>query len=205
MWERNGLHKHRPPRVDVINKVVLLVALVTIHREVHIWCFTFEHVSEQQWLTKHVDGIVWPCHPKKICQIHKSYEETASSMMVWYPILLLTNYSLHPVEQFFHLHCKQSILHIIQENLLPPVGDRYPPGPLEGKKASREALSLLFRKAIPSWARRGLLAEWADMGKKQIQARATRQTRALSIASVRLSRVQRPWISEQIKDKSARL
>jgi hypothetical protein len=31
-----------------------------------------------------------------------------------------------------------------------PVGDRYPPGPLEGKKASREALGLLPRKAIPS-------------------------------------------------------
>jgi hypothetical protein len=25
------------------------------------------------------------------------------------------------------------------------VGDRYPPGPLEGKKASREALGLLYR------------------------------------------------------------
>jgi hypothetical protein len=33
------------------------------------------------------------------------------------------------------------------------VGDRYPPGPLEGKKASRKALGLLSRKAIPSWAR----------------------------------------------------
>jgi hypothetical protein len=38
------------------------------------------------------------------------------------------------------------------------VGDRYPPGPLEGKKA----LGLLFCKAIPSWARGGLLVEWAD-------------------------------------------
>jgi hypothetical protein len=56
------------------------------------------------------------------------------------------------------------------------VGDRYPPGPLEGKKASREALGLLSRKAIPSWARGGLLAEWADVGKKRIQARTTRQT-----------------------------
>ena len=39
------------------------------------------------------------------------------------------------------------------------VGDRYPPGPLEGKKASRKALGLLFRKAIPSWARGELLVE----------------------------------------------
>jgi hypothetical protein len=36
------------------------------------------------------------------------------------------------------------------------VGDRYPPGPLEGKKASRKALGPLFRKAIPSWARGGM-------------------------------------------------
>ena len=42
------------------------------------------------------------------------------------------------------------------------VGDRYPPGPLEYKKASREALGLLPCKAIPSWAGTELLAEWAD-------------------------------------------
>jgi hypothetical protein len=50
---------------------------------------------------------------------------------------------------------------------VPPVGDRYPPGPLEGKKASREALGLLSRKAIPSWTKGGLLAEWVDMRRKQ--------------------------------------
>jgi hypothetical protein len=33
------------------------------------------------------------------------------------------------------------------------------PGPLEGKKASREALGSLSHKAIPSWARGGLLVE----------------------------------------------
>jgi hypothetical protein len=63
-------------------------------------------------------------------------------------------------------------------------GGHISPGPLEGKKASREALGLLSHKAIPSRARGGLLAEWADMGKKQIQAQATRQTRALSTTSV---------------------
>jgi hypothetical protein len=36
------------------------------------------------------------------------------------------------------------------------VGDRYPPGPLEGKKASRKGLGPLFRRAIPSWARGGM-------------------------------------------------
>jgi hypothetical protein len=56
------------------------------------------------------------------------------------------------------------------------VGDRYPLGPLESKKASREALGLLPRKAIPSWAGIELLAEWADTRKKQTQAQATRQT-----------------------------
>jgi hypothetical protein len=35
------------------------------------------------------------------------------------------------------------------------VGNRYPLGPLEGKKASRRALGPLFCKAIPSWARGG--------------------------------------------------
>jgi hypothetical protein len=85
------------------------------------------------------------------------------------------------------------------------VGDRYPPGPLEGKKVSREALGLLSRKAIPSWARGGLLAEWADVRRKQAQAQATRQTRALSVASARLSRAQRPWTSEWVRDKSTRL
>jgi hypothetical protein len=72
------------------------------------------------------------------------------------------------------------------------MGYRYPLGPLESKKASREALGQLPRKAIPSWAGTELLAEWADTRKKQTQAQATRQTRALSVAPTRLSRVQRP-------------
>jgi hypothetical protein len=56
------------------------------------------------------------------------------------------------------------------------VRDRYPPGPLEGKKALREDLGLLPRKATPLWAGIELLAEWADTRKKQTQAQATRQT-----------------------------
>jgi hypothetical protein len=71
-------------------------------------------------------------------------------------------------------------------------GGRYPPGPLEGKKASREALGLLSRKAIPSWAGIELLAEWTDTRMKQTQAQTTRQTRALSVAFTQLSRAQRP-------------
>jgi hypothetical protein len=54
------------------------------------------------------------------------------------------------------------------------VGDRYPPGPLEGKKASRKALGLLSRKVIPSWVRGEPLVEWANARKKQTQAQAAR-------------------------------
>jgi hypothetical protein len=54
------------------------------------------------------------------------------------------------------------------------VGDRFPPGLLEGKKASRKALGLLSRKAIPSWARGEPLVEWVDARKKQTQAQASR-------------------------------
>jgi hypothetical protein len=39
------------------------------------------------------------------------------------------------------------------------VGDRYPPGPLEGKKALRKAPGPLLREAIPLWAREELLIE----------------------------------------------
>jgi hypothetical protein len=47
------------------------------------------------------------------------------------------------------------------------VGDVYPLGPLEGKKASRKVLGLLSHKAIPSWAMGELLVEWANAGKEQ--------------------------------------
>jgi hypothetical protein len=49
---------------------------------------------------------------------------------------------------------------------------RYPPGPLEGEKASRRASGQLPRKAIPSWAGLELLAEWADLRRQQTQAQA---------------------------------
>jgi hypothetical protein len=53
-----------------------------------------------------------------------------------------------------------------------PCGDGYPPGPLEGKKASRKALGPLSRKAVPLWAREELLAEWAGAGNEQTWAQA---------------------------------
>jgi hypothetical protein len=56
------------------------------------------------------------------------------------------------------------------------VGDGYPSGPLEGRKASRKALGLLSRKAVPLWARGELLVEWADARKEQTKAQAARWT-----------------------------
>jgi hypothetical protein len=53
------------------------------------------------------------------------------------------------------------------------VGDGYPPGPLEGKKASRKASGLLSRKVVPSWARGELMAEWADAGNEQTRAQVS--------------------------------
>jgi hypothetical protein len=50
------------------------------------------------------------------------------------------------------------------------VGDRYPPGPLEGEKASRGATGQLPRKAFPSWAGQEVLAEWADLRWQWTQA-----------------------------------
>jgi hypothetical protein len=54
------------------------------------------------------------------------------------------------------------------------VGDGYPPGPLEGKKALRKALGLLSHKVVPSWARGELLAEWTDAGNEQTRAQVAR-------------------------------
>jgi hypothetical protein len=55
------------------------------------------------------------------------------------------------------------------------VGDRYPPGPLEGEKASRGASGQLPRKAIPSWVELELLAEWADLRRQRNKAQAILQ------------------------------
>jgi hypothetical protein len=52
------------------------------------------------------------------------------------------------------------------------VGDRYPPGPLEGKKTSRKALGPLFRRAIPSWARGGMFGRMDRHKIGSTQARA---------------------------------
>jgi hypothetical protein len=55
------------------------------------------------------------------------------------------------------------------------VGDRYPPDPLEGEKASRGTTGHLPHKAIPSWAGLELLAEWADLRRQRTQAQTIRR------------------------------
>jgi hypothetical protein len=42
------------------------------------------------------------------------------------------------------------------------VGDRYPPGPLEGERPLHGTTDQLPRKAISSWAGQRLQVEWAD-------------------------------------------
>jgi hypothetical protein len=54
------------------------------------------------------------------------------------------------------------------------VGDRYPPGPLEGKKALRKAPDPLFRKAIPSWASGGTSSRMDQREIGSTQAHAVR-------------------------------
>jgi hypothetical protein len=49
--------------------------------------------------------------------------------------------------------------HDIGKINITPVGDRYPPGPLEGQKTSRKDLGPIVRKVIPSWAWGGTSGE----------------------------------------------
>jgi hypothetical protein len=72
----------------------ILVVLMPIHHKIHIWCFSLEHVSEQQQLVQHVNVIVRPRY-QKTCQIHKSHEATASSMMVGDQMSPLVNLSFN--------------------------------------------------------------------------------------------------------------
>jgi hypothetical protein len=76
----NGLHKHWPPRVNAIDKIVPLVVLMTFNYEVHIWCFTIEHVIKQRQLVQHVHVIVPPNPPKKVCQIRLEHDGRGSNV-----------------------------------------------------------------------------------------------------------------------------
>jgi hypothetical protein len=55
------------------------------------------------------------------------------------------------------------------------VGDRYPPGPLEGERSSRGASGQLPCKAIPLWVGQKLLAEWADLRRRRTRAQSVHQ------------------------------
>jgi hypothetical protein len=68
-----------------------------------------------------------------------------------------------------------------------PVGDRYPLGPLEGKKASRNASGPLFRKAIPSWARGGMSGRMDQHEIGSTWARAAHWIQTLSTSVIRFS------------------
>jgi hypothetical protein len=63
------------------------------------------------------------------------------------------------------------------------MGDKYPLGPLEGKKASRKALGPLFRKAIPSWARGGVSGriDQREIGSTRAQAAQRNQTPSTAV------------------------
>jgi hypothetical protein len=59
---------------------------MSINCEVYVWCFYLKYVNEQQRLVGHVDLVIWPIYTIKVCQIHKSYNVTVSSMMAENPI-----------------------------------------------------------------------------------------------------------------------
>ena len=58
-------------------------------------------------------------------------------------------------------------------------GGQYPPGPLEGKKASQMASGPLFRKAIPSWAGGGTSSKMDQHEIGSTRAHAVRRTQAI--------------------------
>jgi hypothetical protein len=83
------------------------------------------------------------------------------------------------------------------------VGDRYPPGPLEGKRTSRGVSGQLPRKAIPSWAGAKATSEMGRPEKATDSNPSIPSNCALSKETVRLSRAWHPQMSGRIKDKSA--
>jgi hypothetical protein len=73
------------------------------------------------------------------------------------------------------VHCSSDRAAARRSSAAPRVGDRYPPGPLEGEKDSRGATGQLPYKAIPSWAELELVAEWADRRRQRTQAQTIRR------------------------------
>jgi hypothetical protein len=71
-------------------------------------------------------------------------------------------------------------------------GEQISPGSTRRQEGLARGLGPVTSQGHPFVAGSELLAEWADPRKKQTQAQATRQTRALNAATARLSRVRRP-------------
>jgi hypothetical protein len=128
----------------------------------------------------------WELHPMGAPSVHPSAE--------WKPCHI-TNLRAGP--RIFGLIISKST------QRLGACGGQISPGSTRRQEGLARGFGLVTSQGHPFGTE--LLAEWANTRKKQTQAQATRQTRALSVAPTRLSRVQRPWISGQIRNKSARL
>jgi hypothetical protein len=81
------------------------------------------------------------------------------------------------------------------------MGDRYPWGPLEGKKASRKALGLLSRKAVPSWPGDNCWWNGPTRGRSRLRLRQLVGFKRYPQCRSDFP-AQCPWTSEQTRDKS---
>jgi hypothetical protein len=54
LWEQNCFHENPTLRVYVIDEIIPMVILLAIYREIHIRCFTLEHISERWWMVERV-------------------------------------------------------------------------------------------------------------------------------------------------------
>ena len=60
------------------------------------------------------------------------------------------------------------------------VGDRYPPGPLEGERPLHGATDQLPRKVVSSWAGKRQQVKWVDPRRRWARTRIVRGLRAIS-------------------------
>ena len=81
-WIRDGANKGSPQRIDTVNQLVSHVVLMFIDSIVARRSFSFSQPRKQRRSLQHIDVIVRPRHARKVCQIQKSCDATASRMMV---------------------------------------------------------------------------------------------------------------------------
>jgi hypothetical protein len=77
------------------------------------------------------------------------------------------------------------------------MGDRYPPVPLEGWKASRKTLGPLFRKATPLWARGGITGRMDRRKIGSTRAQMAQWIQTLSAASIQFPRAAPPDVGTE--------